>query len=130
MTSIKPMLINEEPIMFEGEHLQFYFTQYANNHLPCIICDSLESGPFATVTVNLDMNERFANSMYDAIDIAFSHNITEWDEDFTEGFTKFCKDLLIDGPTWPIKYGYATSIAGKLKASIILKFFEQCKVCD
>lgn len=126
MTSIKPMLINEEPIMFEGEHLQFYFTQYANNHLPCIICDSLESGPFATVTVNLDMNERFANSMYDAIDIAFSHNITEWDEDFT----KLCKDLLIDGPMWPIKYGYASSVAGKLKASIISKFFEQHKICD
>lgn len=126
MTSIKPMLINEEPIMFEGEHLQFYFTQYVRNHFPCIICDSLESGPFATVTVNLDMTERFANSMFDAIDIAFSHNITNWNENFTE----LCKDLLIEGPTWPIKYGYATSIAGKLKSSIVSKFFEQCNVCD
>ena len=89
MTSIKPMLINEEPIMFEGEHLQFYFTQYVRNHFPCIICDSLESGPFATVTVNLDMTERFANSMFDAIDIAFSHNITGWNENFTE-LAKIC----------------------------------------
>lgn len=126
MTSIKPMLINEEPIMFEGEHLLFYFTQYANNNFPCIVCDSLDSGPFATVTINLDMNERFANSMYDAIDIAFSHSIIEWDKNFT----KLCKDLLIEGPTWPIKYGYATSIAGKLKSSIVSKFFEQHKVCD
>lgn len=126
MTSIKPMLINEEPIMFEGERLQFYFTQYVKNHFPCIICDSLESGPFATVTVNLDMTERFANSMFDAIDIAFSHNITGWNENFTE----LCKDLLIEGPTWPIKYGYATSIAGKLKSSIVSKFFEQCNDCD
>lgn len=113
--------LNEKPIEFKGEHLTFYMSRYVYDKRPAIFCDSAESGPYAHVTVCLDNDVRISNGLYTDDKIAFDEIATFIGDEFID----ICKELFLEGETWPIKYGYAESLGGTLKEDVMKRLQQE-----
>lgn len=99
------ILLNDKPVKFEEYSLYFMTAMYADDTL-AIVCETEDGEPYGMVTINLS-----DYGMYPPNGCVFlSHNLSN---DF--------KQLVIDmfgKETFPIRYGYATSVGIILKDEI------------